>query len=98
MPMIVTRNFINKKLELGGGIVNTYRLFSNGHTRGDENEHYGFDLKGVFKYNLLKRVSLEGSYLFGNIDKLIFNKRDNYMHSVFAMNLNYSFYISKKSK
>lgn len=98
MPLIITRSFFRKKLELGGGIVNSLRLYTNSYTRGNEHEYYGLDLKGVIKYNLLRRFSLEGSYLFGNFDKLIFNKKGNYLYSVFAINIDYSFYISKKSQ
>ncbi len=88
LPLLISKN-IGSRFEFGSGIVCNYKLASNIVLQGDENEDFGFDIKMILRYKIRDKLRIEGSYLIGNLDKYIFNKKDNFMHSVFGFNVSY---------
>lgn len=100
VPLLVAYNINKYKLECGGGLVFEYRIASTEKTSDDYSRPYGVDFRGFGRYNYNERFSLTGSYTYGNFDKLITQPkgRYHYLHSVFALNLSYNFWISNKLK
>ncbi len=88
LPLLISKN-IGSRFEFGGGMVCNYKLATNIVLQGDEKEDFGLDLKMIVRYKIRDKLRLEGSYLYGNLDKYIFNKKDNFLHSVFGLSLNY---------
>jgi len=86
-PIVVSYS-IFKNLKFGLGLQAAIRLGTNITVVGEHDQNKCLDFKALVDYNLSKRFSINSSYVFGNIDKLIRNTKDTYLHSVFALNLN----------
>lgn len=93
-PLVISY-VVHNKFSIGIGIQPAIRLGSNLTVVGEINHNKCLDLKTNATYKLSKRFSLSSSYAFGNFDKLIFKVDDTYLHSVFALNINYHFWILK---
>lgn len=100
VPLLVAYKINRYKIECGGGLLLEYRTASTEKTSDDYSRPYGLDIRGFVRYNYNERFSLTGSYTYGNFDKLITQPkgRYHYIHSVFALNLSYNFWISNKLK
>ncbi len=83
-------NYINSKLGIGGGILYNYRLVAGEHVYGEE--EFGFDLKTLIDLKLSNRFKTEFTFTFGNFDKVLRNKRMQYVHYIFALNIYYKFF------
>lgn len=92
LPLVISYKIYNK-FSIGIGIQPAIRLGSNLTVVGEINQNKCLDLKLHTTYFMSKRFSLSSSYIYGNFDKLIFKAEDTYLHSVFALNINYHFWI-----
>lgn len=97
VPIFFSRSILKSKFEYALGIVNSIRVGSNWVTEGDENEIYSFDLALFVKYYPAKKFSIEYSFLFGGVDKLMLNKTGNYLHLVNSVSISYLFYNKFRS-
>ncbi|MEI2695303.1 MAG: hypothetical protein V9E90_09555 [Saprospiraceae bacterium] len=92
LPILVSYSIKSKLVSIGTGVNLNKRLGSNGIRYGEYNRPYGLDLKCFINYNFYKRLEAQLSYTFGNYDKMLFGHQDVYLHHVFAVNIQYTFW------
>ncbi len=97
LPLVISYKIYNK-FSIGIGLQPSIRLGSNLTVVGEINHNKCLDLKLNTAYHISKRFSLSSSYTYGNFDKLIFRVDEVYLHSVFALNINYHFLILNANK
>ncbi|MBK9109075.1 MAG: hypothetical protein IPM92_12100 [Saprospiraceae bacterium] len=91
IPFLYTyrTHYFKNKLGIGGGILYNCRLHAGEHVYGEE--EFGFDIKALLDIKLSKRFKTEFTFTFGNFDKILRNKRMQYVHYIYGLNLVYKF-------
>ncbi|MBK7359523.1 MAG: hypothetical protein IPI45_04420 [Saprospiraceae bacterium] len=94
-PFVINYRIIDW-LSLGFGLQPSIRIGESIEVDGETNSNKCLDIKVQTPIRINRRISLIASYTYGNFDKLIANRKDTYLHSVFAINLNFNFLTFKK--
>ena len=87
IPLIVRFPILEKRFEIGGGIVNAILSDADVYLASTLDKPYQIDFKSCFRWNVNKNLSTELGYLIGGLNH--FGDDVFYGHSVFNLNVNY---------
>lgn len=98
-PVHLRYGFFGNRLQIGGGIVNSFLIGADFNVVSTMDNPYQIDLQGIVTWNAYQRFSIELGYLYGGLNHLAKDRRFGtaaFVHRVGHVGLRYDMGNSKR--